>query len=343
MSLVAEHILQGVITRGLVVMRQDSRFLDQLFRNLDRESQDQIRDFIRTRPIDVCLNYPRSDLKLPAIVILLRSETEAQPFLGDSMGAELPDDFTFDGALGTQIIGGRASSAAARSAEDKRTFGPYFATSGTANTIEIADPVFVTNEFAKAGMTVRIVGGTGVGQIRAIASNDRETITVTPGWLTVPDDTSVFEVRELGAEVVGGEPARLYDRRDATLWLERRGALYRLAYQIQVIAPASAALAVYLAIVVKAILTLARATLEKQGCLAMTIGMTDLTPRPEYVPDFAYMRSLNVEFLHPFDVYEEMADLASSFQLVLEGGTPLGDLSDTTGTVGLEAESVGGP
>jgi hypothetical protein len=41
---------------------------------------------------------------------------------------------------------------------------------------------------------VYIVGGTGVGQNRAIASNTATTFTVTPPWTTTPDGTSAFIV-----------------------------------------------------------------------------------------------------------------------------------------------------
>ena len=41
---------------------------------------------------------------------------------------------------------------------------------------------------------VYIIGGTGTGQNRAIASNTATTFTVTPAWTTQPDGTSVFVV-----------------------------------------------------------------------------------------------------------------------------------------------------
>ncbi len=47
---------------------------------------------------------------------------------------------------------------------------------------------------AFADLIVEITGGTGVGQIRKIASNTATRITVTPDWVTVPDATSTYRI-----------------------------------------------------------------------------------------------------------------------------------------------------
>src|SRR5678810_90484 len=97
--ILAEFILQTVLVRGFRTVRQDSRFLDQLFRNLSQEDAQQMRDLIRNKAIDLCINYPRTQLKVPAIVILLKAETEQQAYLADSMGLQVPDEFGYDGDL----------------------------------------------------------------------------------------------------------------------------------------------------------------------------------------------------------------------------------------------------
>jgi len=88
--------LQTTIVRGIKTLRNDSRFIDQLFRNLSQSDQEQIRSFITNNSIDLTINYPRDTLKVPAIVILLRSENEAPErqgvYLGDSMGYGLKID-----------------------------------------------------------------------------------------------------------------------------------------------------------------------------------------------------------------------------------------------------------
>ncbi len=43
-----------------------------------------------------------------------------------------------------------------------------------------------------AGRTVLIVGGTGAGQLRTIASNAAHQLAVTTAWTTIPDATSVY-------------------------------------------------------------------------------------------------------------------------------------------------------
>jgi len=51
---------------------------------------------------------------------------------------------------------------------------------------------------------VRIVFGTGAGQLRSIASNTADTLTLTEDWAVLPDATSVYTVEQNLSEV-GGE------------------------------------------------------------------------------------------------------------------------------------------
>lgn len=59
----------------------------------------------------------------------------------------------------------------------------------SATTIGKTGKTWTTNSFAN--YQVRIVSGTGIGQIRTITSNTATTLTV-PTWTTTPDVTSVF-------------------------------------------------------------------------------------------------------------------------------------------------------
>ena len=45
-----------------------------------------------------------------------------------------------------------------------------------------------------AGYSVRIVGGTGIGQRRAIVSNTETVLTIVYEWGTPPDDTTIYEI-----------------------------------------------------------------------------------------------------------------------------------------------------
>jgi len=51
---------------------------------------------------------------------------------------------------------------------------------------------------AYAGLTARIMRGTGAGQEYTVASNTATTLTVSPGWAIEPDATSYFAVAETG-------------------------------------------------------------------------------------------------------------------------------------------------
>jgi len=57
------------------------------------------------------------------------------------------------------------------------------------------------------GYYVRIIYGTGVGQIRKIASSDGDSITVDTDFVTAPDATSKYEVSKYMDEKVGLKPA----------------------------------------------------------------------------------------------------------------------------------------
>lgn len=85
---------------------------------------------------------------------------------------------------------------------DDKTFG-----SSTANTLSLANNImgtpqqgpgyalqggWTTNQWT--GSVIQIVGGTGVGQVRTIASNTQTTITVDTNWGVNPDATSKWVI-----------------------------------------------------------------------------------------------------------------------------------------------------
>lgn len=308
-------ILQTTISRGLQTLRNDSRYIDQLFRNLDRKSLDQIREFIRKNTIDLCLNYPRTTLKVPAIVILLKSENETVSYLGDSMGVGVPDDFAYDGGIEDEILGG-SGSVSSLSGEGSIVFGPFKALRGTNNTLTIQSKEWIIDNYKGHDFKVHIVAGTGRGQVRGVVSNSQTVLMVSPNWNVAPDNTSVFEIRRTMSETLG-EPNYLYDRRDVTKFIERRGAMYQTQYQIQVIGHNQEA-TIFLFAILKAIFFLSKIFMEQQGIINLKMSGTDFLPRTEYQPDYAYMRALNLDFLHPFDVFAELGDIAQTFVTTLE-------------------------
>jgi hypothetical protein len=70
-------------------------------------------------------------------------------------------------------------------------FGSGTATSGTATTLAQTGKTWTVNQWTNS--QVRIVSGTGAGQIRNISSNTADTLTV-PTWTTTPDATSVYQI-----------------------------------------------------------------------------------------------------------------------------------------------------
>lgn len=329
-----EFILQAVIVRGFRTLRQDSRLIDQLFRNVSQTTAQEMRDFIRSQKIDLCINYPKDGLKIPAIVILLKAENERQAFLNDTMGYQTPDELSYDGELEGELLGGVAS-ASTMSGQGPIEFGPYVALSGTNNTLRVDSSIWSTDQFTGRSLTIHIVSGSGAGQVREIASNSVHTVMVAKNWTTTPDSTSIFEIRKPALEVIG-QPSALYDRRQNQL-IERLGGMYAANYQIQVIGP-NPELTIFLTTLVKAILTMSRMFLEQQGVIDMRLSATDFLPRAEYQPDYAYMRALNIDFVYPFDIFVE-TEAITELRLALEAPLSESEVMSLT-TINLEAEPI---
>lgn len=319
MSLMPEFIFRAVIARGMRAIRQDTRFLDQLFRNLDQQSAEEMREFILKKKLAVEVNYPRTTLSLPAIIILLKTESEETAYLSDTMGTGLvPDEMMYDDYSESDLdIMGGASAAATMTGLGRLVSGPHQAVTGTNNTVRISENLWKIDQWLEKTHTAAIISGRGVSQSRTIVANTQNSLMVSPNWSTNPDSTSVVEIRSDAGEIIG-EPRSVYSR-ESSKRIERLGSLYRLSYQLQIIAP-NPELTIYLHAIIKSIFTLSRTFLEKQGIIQLKMGATDFVPRPEYQPDHAYMRALNLEFLHPFDVFTELQDVATSLNIVLEDG-----------------------
>jgi hypothetical protein len=73
--------------------------------------------------------------------------------------------------------------------------------------------------------------------------------------------------------------------------------------------------------------------------------VTDFVPRTEYQPDFAYMRAMTVEFVTPFDVFEELSTV-QQIQTAIEAEPANSDdytpvVIENTINVGPPATTVG--
>lgn len=73
-----------------------------------------------------------------------------------------------------------------------KTFAAGTATAGAATTLTNAGKAWATNMWAN--YQVRITGGTGKGQMRAVASNTGTVLTVSAAWAVNPDATSVYSL-----------------------------------------------------------------------------------------------------------------------------------------------------
>jgi hypothetical protein len=71
-------------------------------------------------------------------------------------------------------------------------FATGTATAGGANTITNSSKTWTNNQWANH--QIRITGGTGIGQIRTIASNTGTIITVSTNWTVNPDNTSTYSI-----------------------------------------------------------------------------------------------------------------------------------------------------
>lgn len=75
---------------------------------------------------------------------------------------------------------------------DYHAFATGTATAGGASTLTNSGKTWATNQWTNS--QIRIVSGTGAGQIRTIASNTGTVITVSSAWTTQPDATSVYNI-----------------------------------------------------------------------------------------------------------------------------------------------------
>jgi hypothetical protein len=99
-----------------------------------------------------------------------------------------------DGIAPAAVIGTDAKLIATPSwfGSDYQAFATGTATAGGATTLTNSAKTWTTNQWTN--YQVRIVSGTGAGQIRTIASNTGTVLTVSAAWTANPDATSVYSM-----------------------------------------------------------------------------------------------------------------------------------------------------
>jgi hypothetical protein len=99
-----------------------------------------------------------------------------------------------DGIAPAAVIGTDSKLVATPSwvGSDYEAFATGTATAGGASTLTNSAKTWTTNQWTN--YQVRIVSGTGAGQIRTIASNTGTALTTSAAWTTAPDATSVYSI-----------------------------------------------------------------------------------------------------------------------------------------------------
>jgi hypothetical protein len=340
-SILPEVILQQVLVRGFRAFRENEDLFRMLFRNLTTREQEDIVAYFRKTPIDICLNYPNTDVKIAFIAIMMGGDAETNPILGDLQQSS--EDFQTFGRqpfpkeelLGDQTVlgAGTVGRVDGPAGSGKLLLPPTTAESGSVNTI--VAPRGTTNlidPFEENQVYAVILEGTGAGQTRSVSeilpslSGGPVVITVATNWDTNPDNTSVFKLVS-GADPVqmSGEPAQLFT---SSQHVERLGQLYESTYRLDIGAAPQEGVT-YLYAVVKAIMFIARGDLEKQGILQMRMSGADLSPLGDAQPDIVFRRSLTLTFKHSFDVIRELSqEVATQIRLALSVYDP--DILDST-------------
>lgn len=345
MSIIPEVILHNVIVRGLREIRRDPRILDVLFKNLDQQTLQAIKDSVLNQAINFTVNYPRiSELKTPTIALLLKTEREAEVFLGDMMGASpnygVPDqEHTID------TLGGHGGSVTDLQGLPTKVIGgirpAQLEIDEVANITTVTflesqreDIATILGKFAKLPcLRLYVASGTGAGQIFTILRMDSISLDIEGTFDPQLDNSSVLDVRL--AEDTGlaiGEPSRVYPAGATNLY--RRGANFSVQYQLNVLA-GSQDEAIYLYTILKSLLFSQKMFMEQQGIMALKVSGSDFAPRTEFLPNEIFQRVLNIEFIYPFSFLQEQ-DTASQIQLTLSADNA--NNGGTCGEITIEVE-----
>lgn len=325
MSIVPELLLQRAIINGFSAIRKDPKIINMLFKNLPLAQQEAVKDFILNKTIDFSVNFPKGDIKVPAIVMLLKSENESQEFLGDMMGTppnyDMPDQ---DMELDT--LGGSGASISNAGGLPALVLGSLeVAEMSTTHSITFADTsaeaiqeVFsVKSNWSP--MNLHVVEGAGKGKVYPISLITSSQLDIEGTFELDLDSSSVVDIRYTETpEAAYGEPVRAYEENISQV---RVGANYDSQYQLDILAGNQEEV-IYLYTVLKAILFAQRKFLEAQGIMSCKISGSDLAPRSELLPDEFFTRSMTVQFTYPFSFIMEQ-DVARQINIVLTNVNPV--------------------
>lgn len=319
MAIIPEVVIQRAIIDGIRGIRKDPRILNALFKNLPVTQQEHIKTFIQDSIIDFNVNYPKTEIKVPAIVLLMKNEVESQEFLNDIAGAPPHYDMP-DADMAVDVLGTGVTSTGSLGEHAKLVLGnlhvasqiPADATlpgslSDVALTFTENDQDVINTVFSEKStwpqLYVHVVAGPGAGQVRAISSITAQQLDITGSFSVNCTSSSVVEIRYApDVEKPYGQPVRAYAVGNTGQL--RIGANYDGQYQLEVLAGNQEEV-IYLYTVLKAILFAQREFLEAQGIMALRLSGSDLAPRSELLPDECYTRTMTLQFTYPFDFIVE--------------------------------------
>ena len=321
MAVLPEIVIQRALTDGIRFLREDPRILDVLFKRLSQVQRDELKKFVAKQPIDFSVNFPRKQaLKLPGLVLTLKTEEEAQTFMGNMMGTSsneenIPSaDISNDDLLGS---GQHAGTIAPSSGRGKILQGPLNVaatetgnggddtriTFDTDSTVELLEFVQSINQSNPGSMDLQVVQGPGAGEVKGMIKITGDSIDIEESFEVQLTDQSVVVVREASACDTIGEPSGIYA--SSARNLVQKGVNYDVQYQLSIIAGQQDEV-LYLYAVTKAVLLSKTSFLEGQGLQAMRISGTDFAPRAEYLPTEAFQRTMILKFVSPFAFLEEI-------------------------------------
>lgn len=317
--IIPEIILQRVLRAGIQAIRKDPRILDSMFRQSDRVWRDNLKNFILNNSIDMNFNYPsNSTPKLPAIIIMLRGESEGNTFLGDNMG-EYPNYDIPDAELTIDTLGGHAASVTTLQGLPKLVIGALPVTRSYLDANDTYKVVLTDVDDSLAdyyetfagvsnfpGMTAYVVAGRGAGQTAQVTGVSNNVLDLSTSFDPNLDSSSVIDLRLTNdPERSIGEPPRVHESGNSDL--VRLGANFEAQYQMEFLTGTSDE-TIFLYAVVKAILFSQKMFMESQGLMALKISGAELGPRSEYVPTEAFMRVMTLSFTYAFSFLEERTD-----------------------------------
>lgn len=126
-----------------------------------------------------------------ASIVLATSTANAVGTVGAGTSGGLPG--TIDDAGDVTALESPAGSAIEDATSDAVVLvAESVVASATSTTLVKTSAGWTVNAYTD--QLVTITGGTGKGQVRSIASNTSDTLTVTDAWTTTPDSTSLFTV-----------------------------------------------------------------------------------------------------------------------------------------------------